>query len=193
MAAIAGALCLLAGPSSSAIPVWQPGTAAQLALAKGHPWVEVLTEPDGTTGIIHGVIDIAAPKSAVWAVMTDCARTGRLIANATCRVVSGDYRAGTDIREQITKGNFIFPAMSNVFRSDYDAQSRIRFRRTSGDFRTLEGEWRLEAIDAATTRVIYVNRLAVNLPIPSALMREGLRRDVPKVLLNLRRESLAAR
>ena len=193
LATLLGAICLFSGQSEASTSVWQPGAPAEVALAGGRPWVEVLTEADGSTGIIHAVIDIAAPRAAVWAVMTDCARTSRLIANATCRVVSGDYRSGSDIREQVTNGNIIFPSMTNVFRSDYDALTRIRFRKAGGDFRTLEGEWRLEALSAGSTRVIYVNRLAINLPIPSALMREGLRRDVPKVLLNLRRESLAAR
>ena len=84
--------------------------------------------------------------------------------------------------------------MHTVVRSDYTPYSLLRFRRTGGDFRTLEGEWRLEPINGgAGTRVIYVNRLAVNLPIPAPLMREGMRRDVPRMLMNLRRESLSGR
>ena len=142
----------------------------------------------------HGesVIDIAAPRERVWRVMTDCARMPRLMNNSTCRVVSGDIQSGSDVREQISPGNMIFPTMHNVVRSDYTPYSLLRFRRTGGDFRTLEGEWRLEPIDnGAGTRVIYVNRLEVNLPIPAPLMREGMRRDVPRMLLNLRRESLS--
>lgn len=183
---------LAASSVQSAIPVWAPGAPAEVALAKGLPWVEVLTEADGRTGIIHGVIDIAAPRAVVWRIMTDCAITPRLIANATCRVVSGDHRAGADIREQVTRGSVVFPSMTNQFRSEYEAMNRIRFRRHAGDFKTLEGEWRLESLPTGATRVIYVNRLAINLPIPSPLMRQALRGDVPKVLLNLRREAMAA-
>ena len=44
----------------------------------------------------------------------------------------------------------------------------------------------------AGTRVIYVNLVAANiLAAPASLVREGMRKDTAKVLVNLRRESLA--
>lgn len=188
-------LASLAAPATqAAVASWSPGPSAMSALNRGQVFIEVIGEPDNRHGVIHAAIDIAAPRERVWRVMTDCARLPRLMSNSTCRVVSGDIQSGSDVREQVSAGNMIFPTMHNVVRSDYTPYSLLRFRRTGGDFRTLEGEWRLEPINGgAGTRVIYVNRLAVNLPIPAPLMREGMRRDVPRMLMNLRRESLSGR
>jgi len=44
----------------------------------------------------------------------------------------------------------------------------------------------------AGTQVIYVNRLATNILAPAFRRSAGLKHDMAKVLLNLRRESLAA-
>lgn len=186
-------IAAMAAAPAAANPGWTPGPPAQRQLAQGRVFIEVLAEQDNQHGIIHAAIDIPAPREVVWRVMTDCARTGALIRNSTCRVVSGDMRSGSDVRVQTMAGNMIFPTMQNQVRTTYEPYSRMRFQRTGGDFRTLEGEWRLESINAGRgTRVIYVNRLAVNLRLPASLMREGMRRDVPKMLINLRRESLAA-
>ena len=187
-------LTLAASTALAAVAAWSPGPAAQTALARGGVFIEVVGEPDNRHGVIRAAIDIAAPRERVWRVMTDCARSGTLIHNSTCRIVSGNMLAGSDVREQVMAGNIVFPSMHNVVRTDYTPFSSMRFRRTAGDFQTLEGEWRLESINnGAGTRVIYVNRLAVNLRIPAALMREGMRRDVPRMLQNLRRESLSGR
>jgi hypothetical protein len=192
-AGLAAALALASSASVAAIPVWSPTPAADAVLDAGRVFVEVLAEPDDRHGIIHSAIDIAAPRERVWRVMTDCTRMPVLM-RTSCRVVSGDMRAGSDVREQVTARNFIFPPMHNVVRIDYTEPSLMRFRRTGGDFRTLEGEWRLVPIDnGAGTRVIYVSRVAVNLPIPSPLMRQSLRHDVPQMLLALRREAMSGR
>ncbi|WP_236627811.1 SRPBCC family protein [Caulobacter sp. B11] len=80
-----------------------------------------------------------------------------------------------------------------MFRSDYEPFSRIRFRLVEGDLKVEQGEWRLQALKGGTaTRVFYENRLGVDLPIPKALIREGMRKDIPKVLANLRRVCLGA-
>jgi hypothetical protein len=191
-ALIAFAAALIAAPVLAA-PTWSPSPAQVALLTQGRVFIEVIGEADNRHGVIHAAIDIPATRDIVWQVMTDCAATPRLIRNATCRVVSGDMRRGSDVREQQMAGNLIFPSMRNQVQTDYEPTSRMRFHRTGGDFRTLEGEWRLEPINGgAGTRVIYINRLAVNVSLPAPMMREGMRRDVPKMLLNLRRESLAA-
>lgn len=46
----------------------------------------------------------------------------------------------------------------------------------------------MQALDGGQgTRVFYDNRLAVDWPVPKGMIREALRKDVPKVLGNLRR------
>jgi len=173
---------------------WAPNPAAVRALAGGQPFSEVSAAQDGA-GLIHAAIDIASPPKSVWLVMNDCRYIKRLITSAqSCRVLQGDAeRNGWDIKETVTKGGFFIPSIHNVYRSDYQPYSLIRFHRLAGDMKIEEGEWRLEPLDGgAATRVIYVNRVAVNLFAPAFMVRAGIRKDTPKVLLNLRRESLAA-
>lgn len=161
---------------------------AHAALKRGEPYAEVSPDPDGVAGRVRAVIDIDAPPSDVWRVMTDCASAKAMIATLTsCRVIEGDQARGWDIREHLLRRNLIFPGMRIVFRSDYEPFSRIRFRLVEGDLKVEQGEWRLQALEGGRrTRVFYDNRVAVDWPVPKALLREALRRDTPKVLINLR-------
>lgn len=162
---------------------------AQAALKRGEAYAEVTPDPDGVAGHVRAVIDIDAPIQKVWRTMTDCAAAKAMINTLTgCRVVEGDQARGWDIREHITRRNLVFPGMRIVFRSDYEPYSLIKFRLVEGDLKVQQGEWRLQGLDGGRrTRVFYENRLAVDWPVPKALMREALRRDTPKVLMNLRR------
>lgn len=162
---------------------------AQAALKRGEAYAEVTPDPDGVAGHVKAVIDIDAPVQKVWRTMTDCAAAKVMITTLTgCRVVEGDQARGWDIREHVTRRNLVFPGMRIVFRSDYDPYSLIRFRLVEGDLKVQQGEWRLQPLDGGRrTRVFYENRLAVDWPVPKSLMREALRRDTPKVLMNLRR------
>jgi hypothetical protein len=172
---------------------WAPDASALRNLGGGQPYSEVAPAQDGA-GLIHAVIDIPAPPKVVWMVMNDCRYIRRLITSAIdCHVVQGDAaRTGWDIKETVTKGNFFIPTIHNIYRSDYQPYSLIRFRKAGGDLRVEQGEWRLESLNNGTgTRVIYENLIAANIMAPAPLVREGLRKDTAKVLANLRRESLA--
>lgn len=167
---------------------------AQAALDRGEAYAEVSPDPDGVSGKVSAVIDIEATPARVWKVMTDCATAGKMITNlARCTIVSGDIRQGADVREHVTRRSLFLPAMRIVFRSVYEPYSRIRFNRVSGDLKVEQGEWRLVSLRGGTaTRVFYENRLAVDWPIPKALLRDGLRKDTPKVLVNLRKACAGA-
>jgi len=191
-AAVTLLLACVAMPICPAL-AWGPDPQVERTLAQGHAWAEVLPDTEGA-GLIHAAIDIAAPARAVWAVMTDCRLAAKLVVTVTsCKVLQSDPQARWDVREQVTRGGLFLPTIHNVIRADYQPYSLIRFHRLSGDLRIEEGEWRLEPLDGgAGTRVIYVNRVAMNLFAPAFLVRAGLKNDTPKFLMNLRRESLAA-
>jgi len=180
---------LLAGlVSASLAQAWAPDAAAERALAGGQPVSEV-SAAEGGAGLIHAAIDIAAPPKAVWLVMNDCRYIKRLITSAlSCRVLQGDAeRSGWDIKETVTKGGFFIPSIHNVYRSDYQPYTVIRFRKAGGNLKQEDGEWRLEPINnGAGTRVIYENLVAADIMAPAPLVREGMRRDTAKVLANLR-------
>lgn len=176
---------MLVGPTHA----FELSSKAQAMLARGEAHADVWADPDGISGRVRGVIDIDAPPQQVWTVMTDCATARKLMSNlSSCKVLSGEQARGWDIREHMTRRNLIFPGMRIVFRSDYEPYRRIRFALVEGDLKTQQGEWRLQPLRGGkATRVFYDNRLAVDWPVPKAMIREAMRRDTPKVLVNLRR------
>jgi hypothetical protein len=185
------ALIALANPCAAL--AWAPDAGQQRLLTSGKTISEAFPGEDGAA-LLHAAIDIAAPPKVVWTVMNDCRYIRRLITSAVdCRTLQGDAERGWDIKETVTKGSFFIPSIHNVYRSDYQPYTLIRFRKAGGNLKVEEGEWRLEPLNGgAGTRVIYVNLVAADILAPAALVREGLRKDTAKVLVNLRRESLAA-
>ncbi len=155
-------------------------------LRAGLPWISVTLDPDGESAQIHAAIDIPAPAERIWKAMTDCRYAARLVSSVTrCRVLQ--QGAGWDVREHVTRGNLLLPTLRNVFRSDYEPYRRIRFRRVDGDLKIMQGEWGLTAFNEGKwTRVTYENRLAARILAPPLAVRAGLRKDTPKVLVNLR-------
>jgi uncharacterized protein YndB with AHSA1/START domain len=186
-------LALAGWLAATPLLAWAPTATAERTLRAGQAWAEVLPDTDGAA-LIRAAVDIKAPPSTVWAVMTDCRLAQRFIADlASCTVLSGDQRQGWDVRDQFSRGNIFLPDLHNVVRSEYQPYSLIRFRKAGGDLKAEDGEWRLEAIQGgAGTRVIYINRVKANILVPAVIVRAGLRGSTPKVLMNLQRESVAA-
>jgi hypothetical protein len=178
------AALLLAAPAALA---WAPTGEATATLAAGRPWVSVTVDPAGEAALIRAAIDISAPPEQVWAAMIDCRNARAMVSNvASCKILSRG--AGWDIREHVTQGGALIPAIRNVFRSDYEPYRRIRFHRVDGDLKAMNGEWGLIPLNGGRgTRVTYENHLSVRILAPAALVRAGLRKDTPKVLENLRR------
>ena len=138
-----------------------PRHAAAATQMEAPPTVSVEPDPQGASGVIHAQVDINAPPQVVWAVMVDCARVPKLMVNVKyCHVLQRDPAGRWDLREQVTKSSLL-PGVRTVMHSDYDAPHTVEFHRTDGDFKVLDGEWRLEPLDGgARTRVIYESRMS---------------------------------
>lgn len=176
----------LAGPAGG----FEPPPAAEASLSHGRPYVEVLPDPDGSSGLIRAAIDISAPQAVVWAVLTDCALAPRMAANLkSCRILERDPQGRWDVREQISRKTLL-PSMRSVVRSDYEPPERLSFRRVGGDLKVLEGRWTL-APHGSGVRVTYELRAAAPFSVPGWIARLALRHDVPMALLALRREAMA--
>jgi hypothetical protein len=124
---------------------WEPGADAEQLLRAGRAYTTVSAEPDGSA-LIYGAVDIPTPPEVAWRVMTDCRETPKLITSASpCRVLSSG--PGWDVREQVTRGGLFVPTIHNVYRSEYQPFSLIRFQKAGGDLKMEDGEWRLEPLD----------------------------------------------
>ncbi|CAN5655457.1 SRPBCC family protein [soil metagenome] len=154
--------------------------------------MEVRPDPDGASGLIRAAEEIAAPPEVVWAVLVDCDLAPRMAASLkSCRILERDPAGRWDLREQIVRPG-LMPRFRSIVRSDFEAPRRLRFRRTGGDLKILEGEWRLAPLDSGrATRVVYESRAASPYAVPASLARLALRRDVLSAMAALKRESLA--
>lgn len=181
---------LLALSATPALALDLPAKAEAL-LQRGKPYVEVRPDPDGSSGLILGAIDVRAPIEAVWAVVTDCDLAPKMVTSLkSCRVVERDPAGRWEVREQVSKGGLL-PSVRSVFRSDFDKPRVIRFHRVGGDLQVLEGQWRLDPQPDGDIRVTYENRVAAPFNVPGPIARVVLRHDVPMALLALRREAMA--
>jgi hypothetical protein len=176
------ALSLSAGSAQAA----NPPASAEALLGKGGVWVISSVDPDKVSARVQAAIDIPVSPEKVWRTMTDCKNSYRLANLKSCKILQGDMAKGWDVREHVTKGGLI-PSMRIVFRSDYTAYTDIRFRLVEGDLKVQQGEWRLVSMKNGTaTRLLYDNRLALNLAVPQNLLADGLKKSTPKALTNLR-------
>lgn len=182
----------IAAPSAFVLLCGTPVASAQAPA--GEVQVSATPEPGGAAASVQASVEIAAPPATIYAIMTDCAAAMRMVRNLrACRVLERDPAGRWDIREHRLRWTTLMPPMRNVFRSEYQPDRSIRFARTAGDLKANEGEWTLEPLrGGAATQVRYRARVALNAPVPSSVVRNGLNRDVPEMLRNLRRESLAA-
>ena len=182
-------ILLLWGSSALA---WEPPAETRLALAKGRAHIEVRPDPGGASGRIAAAVEISARPEVVWATLIDCDLAPRMAPNLkSCTITGRDPEGRWDVREQIARPGLL-PPFRTLVRSDFDPPRRLRFHRTGGDLKVLEGEWRLTPLEGGRrTLVIYESRASSPYPVPAAMARLVLRRDVAAALSALTRESLA--
>lgn len=175
-----------AGPASAAsLP-----DRALTQLERGHPYVDVEPAPDGASGVVVAAIDVAAPAAVVFTVMTDCDLAPKMVAGLkSCKVLERDPQGRWDIREEVSNQAFV-RSVRTVYREDFDPPHGMAFRRTDGDLKVFEGQWRLEPLGPGV-RVTYQARIAAPFSVPGWVARIALRRDLPQALLALRREAKA--
>lgn len=143
----------------------------------------------GDGGRASASMDVRAPPSAVWAILSDCAQARRFMRDlVSCRVLErGD---GWDVREHRVRGWPLGPVMRNVSRITLEPNRRLAFRRLEGDWTRSEGEWRLTPIDDGQgTHVEYQIDAAFRGPIPAGITQSRLVSSVRNTLANLRREA----
>jgi carbon monoxide dehydrogenase subunit G len=158
------------------------------------PAVTVVPAVTDDTVEIKASIEIAAPRTRVWAIINDCARAMRFIPELeSCRVLARDPAGRWDIREHRISWMWFLPDVLSVFRSEYDPPKRVRFHNIGGTLKRSDGDWRLDPIDnGRATRLTYDATISADIPAPEFLVEAVLKRDISTVLRQLRRECTAA-
>jgi carbon monoxide dehydrogenase subunit G len=188
--ALAASLALALTHGAAAAAEWSPPAEALARLERGDVHADVMTDPGGADGLVHGAVDVDAPPAVVWSAILDCGRAGRMAPGIrSCRITDRDPGGKWDVREMTVQWAPLTPVFRTAFRSEFEPGRRIRFRCVSGDIRFCEGQWRLEPLGRDRTRVIYENRASSPLSAPALVTRAAMRRDVARALKALKRES----
>lgn len=81
----------------------------------------------------------------------------------------------------------IVPDIDAVVETDYQPMERISFRRKEGSLKALDGGWKLTPKDNGKTEVSYWMSIDPGVPVPGWLVNEGVKSDLPKTLVALRK------
>jgi carbon monoxide dehydrogenase subunit G len=146
----------------------------------------------GAAGMVQAIIDIPVPPSVLWNTMLDCKGANRFIEGLQkCRILKKDPKGKWDVREHVVSWLALMPSTRSEFRSDYQKHRSIKFMRTGGDLKILEGEWNLQSVQKGKeTRLTYMARVDPGTILPSSMIRAAVEADFPKTLKALRKEAI---
>jgi Polyketide cyclase / dehydrase and lipid transport len=159
-----------------------------------HGDIEVAVKLDAgeQSGSAHASVRIHARRAVVWALITSCTESLRLVPGLTgCDVMeTAPDRSWQRIRH-VMDYSWYLPKLTYEFRASYHQPARVSIERLSGDLRILRGSWDLQS-DADYTIAHYAVDLAPGFWVPRWIVRAALKRDLPKMLraLRTRAESL---
>jgi ribosome-associated toxin RatA of RatAB toxin-antitoxin module len=156
-------------------------------LAKGEVVVKRDQSADNPRGLIQAAIQIDSPAPVVWNVMLDCEQVPAFVPGLqSCKVLHNEEE--TEVVEHQVKFSWYLPTITYTFQAEYTKFKRIDFKRISGGLREFTGSWTLEPVnDGQQTIVTYSVYMDPGFLVPQWLVRNTLLKDLPDVLLSLRK------
>jgi hypothetical protein len=165
---------------------WLASPAAMPAGGAHGDDTDVAVVQTGATLRIH------APRETVWAVLTSCQQLIGIVPGLTeCQVLDTAPDGSWQLVRQVIDYSWYVPKVTYVLRASYEYPAHILIVRDSGDLRTLNSSWYLEA-DGEFTVVRYTLEVAPGFWVPRWLVRIALKHDLPKMLGTLRTRSESA-
>ena len=166
---------------------------SQLENAEPVVRVERDTSERNAAAHIVGAISIDASPKEIWAAMVDCELAPEFVPNlVSCEITEEAEDGSYDIRRHIISFSFLGFKVENIFRSDYMPYDKISFHLVGGDLKRQEGAWTIIPQEDGQTIVIYEAYVALGKPVPRFMVRRGMRKDMPEVLIALREQVLNA-
>lgn len=138
-------------------------------------------------GTVRAAMLIDAPPEVVFQAMSRCEDALRYVPHLrTCRVRSQSVDGRQRVVEHEIDFGWYAPRLRYTFSADLVTDRSIAFRQLSGDFKVNEGLWEFEPA-AAGTMLRY--RVQIDPPgyVPNWLARSTFRRELPRMLADLRR------
>jgi ribosome-associated toxin RatA of RatAB toxin-antitoxin module len=142
---------------------------------------------------IQVAVEVDAPPTAIWDVLTACEISPEYVPNVqSCTKLEQLDGGRAELFKQTIKPVFFLASFEHVFRLDYTPYTRIDVNRVSGPIEHLQGTWWL--LPQANGRILLVYELSLDpgMPIPRFMVRATLKRDLPKVLAAVRERAETA-
>jgi hypothetical protein len=171
---------VLAGWLSTASPAAQPpGAELPPGAAQGDDTDVAFVQTSAT-------IRVHARRETMWALLTSCATALELVQGLKeCQVLDTAPDGSWQLVKQVIDYSWYVPKLTYIVRDTYEYPRRILIQRDSGDLRTLNAMWYLEA-DGEFTVLRYSLEITPGFWVPRWLVRIALKHDLPKMLRTLR-------
>lgn len=150
--------------------------------------VEFQTEKvDRGTVRIDLAIAIDADWQAVWELLTSCEISPEYVPHVvSCSQIDTIRNGEAELFLQTVKPAFFLPKFEHVFRLDYFPPERIVVSHVSGPIDRMEGAWILIERPGESMVLGHQMTLKPGFPVPPLFVRNTLKRDLPKVLREIR-------
>jgi ribosome-associated toxin RatA of RatAB toxin-antitoxin module len=146
-------------------------------------------DPGQRRGTVRAAIGIDAAPAVVFLMMTRCADALRFVPHLrVCRLRDQAADGSWMMIEHEVDFGWFAPRVRYVFRANLVADRSIAFKQVSGDFKANEGIWEFEP-DETGQHTLLRYRAYVDPPafIPNWLARSTFKREMPQMLLDLRK------
>jgi hypothetical protein len=154
--------------------------------------ISVSLDPAEQTGSASATVRIHASRETVWALITSCPESLRMVPGLEiCDVLETAQDQSWQKIRHVMNYSWYVPKLTYVIRATYDRPAMVTIERISGDLRTLRGSWELKS-DGDYTIAHYTVDLAPGFWVPHWVVRTVLRKDLPRMLRALRSRAEAA-
>jgi hypothetical protein len=140
-------------------------------------------------GTVRAAIRIDATPAVVFLMMTRCSDALQYVPHLrVCRLRDQASDLSWMLIEHEIDFGWFAPRINYVFRADLIADHSIKFHQISGDFKANEGIWEFEP-DVTGQRTLLRYRAYIDPPgfIPNWLARSTFKREMPQMLVDLRK------
>jgi Polyketide cyclase / dehydrase and lipid transport len=145
---------------------------------------------DRGTVHIDLAIEIDADWQSVWGLLTACEISPEFVPNVlACRRLASVDDCNCELFEQTVKPAFFLPKFDHVFELEYFPPQRIEVRHVSGPIDRMDGSWTLMQSPDRPLVLIHSMTVKPGFPAPPLFVRNTLKRDLPKVLMEIRDRS----
>lgn len=161
------------------------------ALSKGEIMLELVKEKGSGVPRVSAKAVVDAPADEVWALLSDCRKTGALF-DGVKDVKRHHHADATSVCSSTFSMPFPFSNLSSKMKYTRTTRGDVRtssWRLVSGDFSRSTGSWKVEPYEGSTTRTLvrYTAHAEPDIPVPGWMQESGLKDSTMGAIRKLRK------